>query len=254
MAKINPEELIFKEFTNANGDTYRVTRYLGRDSTLKHQYIIMFVDTKHLQTEERTKIIKSKCRDLMKEKANKSKIKQEKLKQRARLSKKHEADYKKFVMQDVPILALDQASNTGYCVILNNAVKKYGLIKKKYEDFYLNACYLVAEVTKLIIKHNIKIVFIEDIFLGLNAITMERLAGLKGMMISCAILNSCEYEVIHSSSWKTYHQLGYDRKEQKEKSIELARKILNNAEIDDNIADAVLIGVFAAKTLRSDSI
>ena len=45
-------------------------------------------------------------------------------------------------------------------------------------------------------------------------------------------------------------QLGYDRKEQKEKSIELARKILNNAEIDDNVADAVLIGVFAAKTLR----
>ena len=29
-------------------------------------------------------------------------------------------------------------------------------------------------------------------------------------------------------------------------------KILNNAEIDDNVADAVLIGVFAAKTLRRD--
>ena len=188
----------------------------------------------------------------MKEKANKSKVKQEKLKQRARLSKKHEAEYKKFVMQDVPILALDQASNTGYCVILNNSIKKYGLIEKQYEDFYLNACYLVAEVTKLIIKHNIKIVFIEDIFLGLNANVMEKLAGLKGMMISCAVLNNCEYEVIHSPSWKTYHQLGYDRKEQKEKSIELARKILNNAEIDDNIADAALIGVFAAKTLRSD--
>ena len=51
---------------------------------------------------------------------------------------------------------------------------------------------------------------------------------------------------------KTYHQLGYDRKEQKEKSIELAKSILKNADIDDNVADAVLIGVFAAKTLRSD--
>ena len=97
----------------------------------------------------------------MKEKANKSKIKQEKLKERARLSKKHEAEYKNFNMQDVPILALDQASNTGYCVILNNAVKKYGLIGTKYEDFYLNACYLVAEVTKLIIQNKIKIVFIK---------------------------------------------------------------------------------------------
>jgi Holliday junction resolvasome RuvABC endonuclease subunit len=252
MAKINPYELINQQYTNANDDTYTVKAYIGKDSKLKHLYTIQFNDTKHEQHEERTKIIKSKCRDLMKEKANKSKIKQIKLKERARLSKKHEAEYRKFTMQDVPILALDQASNTGYCVILNNAVKKYGLIEKKYEDFYLNACYLVAEVTKLIIKYNIKIVFIEDIFLGLNAITMERLAGLKGMMISCAILNSCEYEVIHSTSWKTYHQLGFDRKEQKERSIELAKKILNNAEIDDNIADAVLIGVFAAKTLRSD--
>ena len=73
----------------------------------------------------------------MKEKANKSKIKQVKLKERARLSKKHEAEYRNFNMQDVPILALDQASNTGYCVILNNAVKKYGLIEKNMKIFIL---------------------------------------------------------------------------------------------------------------------
>ena len=151
MAKINPYELINQQYTNANGDIYRVKGYIGKDSKLKHLYTIQFIDTKHEQHEERTKIINSKCRDLMKEKANKSKIKQAKLKERARLSKKHEADYKKFAMQDVSILALDQASNTGYCVILNNSVKKYGLIEKKYEDFYLNACYLVAEVIKIII-------------------------------------------------------------------------------------------------------
>ena len=116
----------------------------------------------------------------------------------------------------------------------------------------MNACYLVAEVTKLINLHKIKIVFIEEIYLGLNANVMEKLAGLKGMMISCSLLNNCEHEVIHPNSWKTYHQLGYDRKEQKEKSIELAKSILKNADIDDNVADAVLIGVFAAKTLRRD--
>ena len=252
MAKINPYELINQQYTNANGDIYRVKEYIGKDSKLKHLYTIQFIDTKHEQHEERTKIIKSKCRDLMKEKANKSKLKQAKLKERSRLSKKHEAEYKKFDMQDVPILALDQASNTGYCVILNNSVKKYGLIEKKYEDFYLNACYLVAEVTRLIIQHKIKIVFIEDIYLGLNANVMEKLAGLKGMMISCSLLNNCEHEIIHPNSWKTYHQLGYDRKEQKEKSIELAKSILKNADIDDNIADAILIGIFAARTLRSD--
>lgn len=250
MAKINPYEPIGKEFTNANGDTYTVKEYVGKDSTLKHLYTIQFNDTKHEQHEERTKVIKGKCRDLKKEKANAAKIKQVKLKERSRTSKKHEATYKKFNMQDVPILALDQASNTGYCVILNNSIIKYGLLEKKYDDFYLNACHLVAEVTRLINRHNIKIVVLEEIYLGLNATVMEKLAGLKGMMISCAILNNCEYEIIHSLSWKTYHDLGYDRKEQKQKSIEMARKILNNAEIDDNIADAVLIGIFAAKTLR----
>ena len=252
MAKIIPEELINRTFTNLNGDIYKVAEYIGKDSKLKHLYTIQFQDTKHTQTEERTKIIKSKCRDLKKEKANASKLKQIKLKERSRLSKKYEAEYKKFKMQDVSMLVLDQASNTGYCVILNNSIKKYGLLEKKYDDFYLNACYLVAEVTKLINRYNVKIVILEEIYLGLNAIVMEKLAGLKGMMISCAILNNCEYEVINATSWKTYHNLGYDRKEQKAKSIELAKSIVKNADIDDNIADAILIGIFAAKNLRGD--
>ena len=76
MAKINPYELINQQYTNANGDTYRVKAYIGKDSKLKHLYTIQFIDTKHEQHEERTKIINAKCRDLMKEKANKSKIKQ----------------------------------------------------------------------------------------------------------------------------------------------------------------------------------
>ena len=80
MAKINPYELINQQYTNANGDTYKVIEYIGKDSKLKHLYTIQFIDTKHTQTEERTKIMKSKCRDLKKEKANASKLKQVKLK------------------------------------------------------------------------------------------------------------------------------------------------------------------------------
>ena len=106
MAKINPYELINQEYTNCNGDTYTVKEYIGKDSKLKHLYTIQFNDTKHEQHEERTKIINSKCRDLMKEKANKSKIKQAKLKERARLSKKHEVEYRNFNMQDLIILRL----------------------------------------------------------------------------------------------------------------------------------------------------
>lgn len=252
MAKVNPYELINQQYTNANGDTYTVKAYIGKDSKLKHLYTIQFNDTKHEQHEERMKIMESKCRDLMKEKANKSKIKQIKLKERARISKKHEAEYRKFVMQDVPILALDQASNTGYCVILNNSIKKYGLLLKKDVDFHLNAYQITREITRIIEKYNIKIVFMEGVYLGLNADVAAKLNNMQGMILYAVMLNNCEYEIIHSPSWKTYHRLGYDRKEQKEKSIELARKILNNAEIDDNIADAILIGVFAAKTLRSD--
>ena len=40
----------------------------------------------------------------------------------------------------------------------------------------------------------------------------------------------------------------------KEKIIEIAKNIVKNAEIDDNIADAVLIEVFAAKTLRNGEV
>ena len=54
MAKINPYELIGKEFTNANGDTYTVKEYVGKDSTLKHLYTI------HLMTQTRTTRRKNK--------------------------------------------------------------------------------------------------------------------------------------------------------------------------------------------------
>ena len=155
-------------------------------------------------------------------------------------------------MQDVPILALDQASNTGYCVILNNAVKKYGLIEKKDVNFYLNAYQITREITRIIEKYNIKIVFMEGVYLGLNAEVASKLNNMQGMIMYAVMLSNCEYEIIYSPSYKTYYQLGYDRKEQKEKSIEIAKSILKNADIDDNVADAVLIGVFAAKTLRRD--
>ena len=128
--KIVPEELINLTYTNGNGDVYTVLSYQGKTAN-KYMFEIQFTETKNKQYEDRNKIIKSKCRDLLKEKALKSIIKQRKLKERARVSKVYAAEYKKFDMQDKHILALDQASNTGYCVILNNSIKKYGLIKKK---------------------------------------------------------------------------------------------------------------------------
>ena len=40
----------------------------------------------------------------------------------------------------------------------------------------------------------------------------------------------------------------------KEKIIEIAKNFVKYAEIDDNLADAVLIGVFAANSLFCDDI
>ena len=108
MAKINPYELISKQYTNSNGDTYTVKAYIGKDSKLKHLYTIQFNDTKHEQTEERTKIMNNKCRDLKKEKANKAAARQRDYKKMNALSQTYKAEYKKFAMQDVPILEVDQ--------------------------------------------------------------------------------------------------------------------------------------------------
>ena len=248
--KIVPEEIISSSYTNGNGDVYTVVSYQGKTAS-KYMFEIQFEETKNKQFEDRNKIINGKCRDLLKEKALKSIIKQHKLKERARLSKTYIAEYKKFDMQDKHILSLDQASNTGYCVILNNSIKKYGLIEKKYNDFYVNAGYIIKEITRIIIKYDVKIIILEDIYLGMDAKVLEKLAGLKGMLISCAVLNQCEYEIINANSWKTFHNLGYDREEQKNESIKKAKEILKNADIDDNIADAVLIGIYAAKNLKA---
>jgi Holliday junction resolvasome RuvABC endonuclease subunit len=239
------KKINYQEIVNQKVGNYTILSYEGVDENKKHFYKIQFDITGNIQLEERSKIIKGKCKDLVATKLEHSKKKQEKLKQRSKLSKKTEVEYKKFDFKNSTALFLDQASNTGYSIYKNGILVEKGIINKKYENFYVNATYIISEITKLAIKHNIKIIILEDVYLGLNAVVLEKLAGLKGMTIHAAIQLECEYEVIKATSWKShFFNTVSDRNKQKEISKQLT------GESDDNIADAILLGKFCIEKLQ----
>lgn len=230
-------------------NNYTVTAYNGKQNN-KHYYTIIFDDTKNEYLEERTKVRLGKAKDIKAIKLKKQLEYKEKLLKKSRLSKKYVAEYKKIDMKDKKILALDQASTTGYCIINNNSILTASKIDAKYENFYQNAYYIMQEVEKIIIKNKIKILIIEDVYLGLNANVLEKLSALKGCMVFLALKHDLEFECVKSQSWKSYHGIKGDRKEQKQQSLDKVRAIMGIDIQNDNIADAVLLGIYAAKELK----
>ena len=171
------------------------------------------------------------------------------LKQKNRLTKKSEAEYKTFNFTNKTILALDQASNTGWCIIRDNKIIEFGCIQKKYDHFYINAVNTMVELAKLRTEYTPDILFFEDIYLGMNVNVMEKLAGLKGMIMYFCEVNKLEYECIKSNSWKSYHGIAGERTAQKNESVQKVKELIGK-EVTNDESDAILLGIFAVKTLR----
>ena len=227
---------------------YVVMSYEGKKDKV-HYYNVKFIDTGNIQLEPRAKVKAGKCKDLLAIKLQHSIEKKVKLKAKTKLSKHNETQYKHFDFKDKNVLALDQASNTGWCIIRNNTVKEYGLIEKTCQDFIENAYYVTCEIYKLIYMNKIDIVIIEAVFSGLNSDILAKLSTLKGMILNIIMRNHCEFEIINANHWKHYHNLGDDRKTQKANSVKKAREILKGKDINDDTADAILIGIYAVKNL-----
>ena len=227
---------------------YVVMSYEGKKDKV-HYYNVKFIDTGNIQLEPRAKVKAGKCKDLLAIKLQHSIDKKVKLKQKTKLTKHNETQYKRFDFKDKNVLALDQASNTGWCIIRNNTIKDYGLIEKRYEDFIENAFCVTKAVESIMARYNIDIVIIEDVFSGLNSNILAKLSMLKGMLLGEILNAECEFEIINANHWKHYHNLGDDRKTQKANSVKKAREILKGKDINDDTADAILIGIYAVKNL-----
>lgn len=249
---MNYNDIINSKFTNQQNKEYTVLSYQGKTDN-KHYYEINFIETGNKYLEERSRVRNGKCKDTTELKLKKSVKKAADLKQKNRLTKKSEAEYKSFDFIDKTVLALDQASNTGWCVIRNNKIVKFGCIPKKYDNFYINAVNTMVELSKIRSEYTPDILFFEDIYLGLNVNVMEKLAGLKGMITYFCEVNKLEYECIKSNSWKAYHNITGERNKQKNESVEKVRETIKQ-DVTDDVADAILLGIFAVKNLAHKTV
>lgn len=245
-------DLLKNRYINSIDQEYEVLSYEGKEkkgTAYKHYYKIQFISTKNEYLEDRQKVRTGKCKDLLQIKLEKAKIKQIKLKQRARVTKRDKNVLKRFNFDSKAILSLDLSTkSSGWCLGTKAAIKEFGCISHESTDWRERNYKTILEIEKIIKNHKVDIVFIESTFLGLNSSVLEKLCELRGGVFKLIMKYGCEYEVIMPNTWKHYHLLSTTRAEQKAESIDKASKILKSR-VNDDIADSCLLYIFAVKNL-----
>lgn len=154
------------------------------------------------------------------------------------------------------ILAIDSSLNsTGFAVLNENEILHYGIIKsnKKLDtiDRMLN---ITRQLKDIVLDWKCEVITIEKLALfRLNSTqTIQSLSGLYFHLL-CEFRKS-EYQVIevYPSEWKSYCNIkGRHRVEQKDSSIKYVKALIKDNTINDDIADAVCIGLYGMEVLKN---
>lgn len=245
--KINPNDIVEKEYISKKKEKYKVLRYLGKINN-QHKYIILFEQNKQEKEYPRTAITTGAVTSAIPlTPEQKLEIKKEKLKNRKKSLNK---DYSPLcfgkITLDEPTLVLDQASKiTGYSIFKNKKLEKYGTIKSYYDDINHRIAEIAENLDQVIKKNNIKNIIFEDIYLENNLMVFKHLALLLGVLINVAIKNKCNYTTINILEWKSYYNM--EKLGNRDLGKTLSKKIvLENLGIDviDDVSDSILIGYY----------
>ena len=148
------------------------------------------------------------------------------------------------------ILALDQATKTGFSIFEKNEweedfkLLRYGLYRAKggtFEDKIINIC---DYFDRLIHEYQVDIILLEDVQAQTNTLTYGKLSRLVGALIELSNINEINYNIIHSSSWRSGLNIkGKTRKELKASSQKFVFKKYG-LDVPDDVADSICIGTY----------
>lgn len=147
------------------------------------------------------------------------------------------------------ILALDQASRTsGFSVFEDSRLVTSGKFTFEDPDLGLRLNKIRQKVEKLIDEYSPSVLILEDIQLqkavGNNVVTYKVLAQVIGVLTELAIEKGIKYELVHSSTWKSYLGIsGRTRPEQKKNAQTYVEKTYN-LKISQDQSDAICIGAY----------
>lgn len=145
------------------------------------------------------------------------------------------------------ILGLDTSTtSTGYCVMEDNKILAYGVIKpKKSLDVIDRIIYIEKEIKELIIAKEVEYVCIEELSSMRGASTTKVLATLQGHIE--VELRKKDMLVIkcRPSEWRKGKVKGRTRQELKSSAIEYIKNKYN-LEVNDDEADAICIAEYGS--------
>ncbi len=155
--------------------------------------------------------------------------------------------------QEQTVLALDvSTTSTGYALYVGDKLTKYGYIKPTGKDWLVRVRKMADKVTELDEEYSIDTVVIEDTFFLKNIKTVKKLCLAQGILLGQ--LPNAELIQVFPNTWKKHFGLGKGkatRDEQKQTSISVAETIfLTSAKLNDDEADAILMGRYVLETLK----
>jgi len=147
------------------------------------------------------------------------------------------------------VLALDQASVAGYCVLIEGEIKESGKWTSQGIDYPHKIRWLEVKMEELIDKYDIEVVVVETPMRGVNMTTFHKLSGLYFTTIDLALRKELSYFAYGPSSWRKIlgfkQGRGVKRAELKQQAIDYVNENteLNLKNSQDDEAEAVCIGM-----------
>lgn len=145
------------------------------------------------------------------------------------------------------ILGLDTSTtSTGYCVMEDNKILAYGVIKpKKSLDVIDRIIYIEKEIKELIIAKEVEYVCIEELSSMRGASTTKVLATLQGHLEVELRKKEMLVTKCRPSQWRKGKVKGRTRQELKSSAIEYIKNKYN-LEVNDDEADAICIAEYGS--------
>lgn len=148
------------------------------------------------------------------------------------------------------VIALDNSTQkVGLSIFDDDELVYYILLNftgANYEDRLLKIANYIEDI--IINQWDPDLLVFEDVQFQSNYATYKKLSMLLGILIVSSLNFGVDYQVVSSNTWRSYYQITGERKEAKERSINLI-KTMYNIDVNDDVAEAILLGKYAAEQL-----
>ena len=144
------------------------------------------------------------------------------------------------------MLTLDTSTtSSGIAIFHNGILQKANLINLSNEkDSEKRVKQMALELLELLNLYCPQIIYIEDVKVVRNAITMRQLMRIQGVILGWSLQHDCEFNIIAPTVWRkilSFEQGKMERNELKMKAIEYVKEKYE-IETNDDVAEAICIG------------